>query len=609
MDELASYTAAPGSAPSRYACTDLNSPKSSIFGGTQSHGKSNHMSAVRALGLFHDLQEYVTTLEETTAEQKKQLGQLKDEKRDIEKVLMKGLHAPDKQPYIQPFQESEVANLPPRLRALFSDNKVLKEEIRKYKARVQATERQASEQEHKVQALQEQNCKLKAALQACSTSEEDVADHKKLQQQLEEAVRVAEKLQHRCGVLQLKLDTDSRSHRQALATAARERQALEQQIAALKSDIEVKDKEVRAQALTAKQAQRKLEEQKQHAAKVTATAGQRVQEAVAAEAARLKQLEDSRVHLMLCIIRDTSAAAPTGKHAPVSVCESGVVARPAPALMSTGPSRYSQEEAAVVVQAAVRGHLTRKQVIHMRHQQERAAVLIQAGARGMKARKEVQTIRQHQQEEHAVVAYSGSGRESMPGTSSSTGQQPGGGGGAADLPMELPSAVAPAQLHSRPSTTPGSAIASVSGARGAARGTSGNGQQVKSASGTSHSRQHTPAGGRTGGKAVASASATTSFHAATPATPSSGRAASRAAASKPWRANNSNKALNCAGKTAAVTAPEAQAAVTAGNSASNKQQDAGIAAGGVVGHDDSSSVPFKPVGRAAASTSSSGKHQ
>lgn len=68
------------------------------------------------------------------------------------------------------------------------------------------------------------------------------------------------------------------------------------------------------QALTAKQAQRKLEEQKQHAAKVTATAGQRVQEAVAAEAARLKQLEDSRVHLMLCIIRDTSAAAPTGKH-------------------------------------------------------------------------------------------------------------------------------------------------------------------------------------------------------------------------------------------------------------------------------------------------------
>lgn len=60
-------------------------------------------------------------------------------------------------------------------------------------------------------------------------------------------VVVLQKLQHRCGVLQLKLDTDSRSHRQALATAARERQALEQQIAALKSDIEVKDKEVRAQ--------------------------------------------------------------------------------------------------------------------------------------------------------------------------------------------------------------------------------------------------------------------------------------------------------------------------------------------------------------------------
>jgi hypothetical protein len=117
-----------------------------------------------------------------------------------------------------------------------------------------------------------------------------------------------QKLQHAHQVLQLKLETDARTHKQALAAAARERQQLEQQLEQLHLQLEAKDKEARASALAAKQAQRKLEEVKGSAAKAVAGVNARVAEAVAAEAARHKQMEDARVHLMLCVIHDPDSS-------------------------------------------------------------------------------------------------------------------------------------------------------------------------------------------------------------------------------------------------------------------------------------------------------------
>jgi hypothetical protein len=118
----------------------------------------------------------------------------------------------------------------------------------------------------------------------------------------------AQKLQHAHQVLQVKLDTDARTHKQALAAAARERQQLEQQLEQLQQQLDAKDKEARANALAAKQAQRKLEEVKSSAAKAVAGVNARVAEAVAAEAARQQQMEDARVHLMLCILRDPGSS-------------------------------------------------------------------------------------------------------------------------------------------------------------------------------------------------------------------------------------------------------------------------------------------------------------
>jgi hypothetical protein len=147
---------------------------------TAQKGKGGHISALRSLGLLHELQEYVSACVETQQQQEKELGKLKAEKKEVERVSsasssyhnlelstscsqqqlpciqsdhvlrvvhcygqhgcvltlgvmlfamqvlkQKALRSADKQqPCLQQFQASEISDLPPRLRALFEDNKV-----------------------------------------------------------------------------------------------------------------------------------------------------------------------------------------------------------------------------------------------------------------------------------------------------------------------------------------------------------------------------------------------------------------------------------------------------------------------------------------------------
>lgn len=113
-----------------------------------------------------------------------------------------------------------------------------------------------------------------------------------------------QKLQDAHQVLQQKLTTDAKLQKQALAAAAKERHQLQQQAQELQQQLEDKDKEARANALSAKQAQQRLQDIRTSAAKSLAGVNAKVAEAVAAEAAKHRALEEARVHLMLCIIRD-----------------------------------------------------------------------------------------------------------------------------------------------------------------------------------------------------------------------------------------------------------------------------------------------------------------
>jgi hypothetical protein len=53
---------------------------------TAPKGKGGHISALRSLGLLHELQEYVSACVETQQQQEKELGKLKAEKKEVERV-------------------------------------------------------------------------------------------------------------------------------------------------------------------------------------------------------------------------------------------------------------------------------------------------------------------------------------------------------------------------------------------------------------------------------------------------------------------------------------------------------------------------------------------
>lgn len=52
----------------------------------QKGGRGGHISALRSLGLLHELQEYVSACVETQQQQEKELGKLKAEKKQVERV-------------------------------------------------------------------------------------------------------------------------------------------------------------------------------------------------------------------------------------------------------------------------------------------------------------------------------------------------------------------------------------------------------------------------------------------------------------------------------------------------------------------------------------------
>ena len=49
-------------------------------------GKSQHLAQIRSLGLLHDLQDYISSVETLASDQKRELERVREEKRDMEKV-------------------------------------------------------------------------------------------------------------------------------------------------------------------------------------------------------------------------------------------------------------------------------------------------------------------------------------------------------------------------------------------------------------------------------------------------------------------------------------------------------------------------------------------
>ncbi|KAG2422995.1 hypothetical protein HXX76_015593 [Chlamydomonas incerta] len=220
--------------------------------------KSSHLQQIKSLGLLHDLQDYIASVESLAAEQKKELERVKEEKRDMEKFLARAEAHAERQSGGAglDFTVSEVADLPPRMRALVEDNRGLRDTVKNYKKRNQTLEHTVTQQQNQVLALSEANERLKAQLAECSRTPAEVEREESLKKQLELKTRQVENLEHSLGVLRGKVDTDSKLYRQNLSAAAREKDALKRQLVASTKSLEEKDKDMRALQLELRKAKR-----------------------------------------------------------------------------------------------------------------------------------------------------------------------------------------------------------------------------------------------------------------------------------------------------------------------------------------------------------------
>ncbi|GIL78973.1 hypothetical protein Vretimale_190 [Volvox reticuliferus] len=233
----------PGSTLVAYQPNGANAPRT-----PGRMGKSQHMAQIRSLGLLHDLQEYISSVECLAAEQKRELEKVREEKRDMERCLARAeVAAQERGPGpVLDFSVSEVADLPPRLRALVEDNRGLRELVKRYKFRNASLEHQLVQSQAQILALADANERLKQSLAECSRTPAEVEREETLRRQLEVKTRQVENLEHGMGILRAKLETDSKLYRQNLASAAREKDALKRQLVAANRVVEERDKEVRA---------------------------------------------------------------------------------------------------------------------------------------------------------------------------------------------------------------------------------------------------------------------------------------------------------------------------------------------------------------------------
>ncbi|KAL6763940.1 hypothetical protein V8C86DRAFT_2484466 [Haematococcus lacustris] len=308
-----------------------------VPGGKNSPKSNGHVGAVRSLGLLHDLQEYITGVEALTLEQRQQLERLKGERRDAERVLYRLEVQSDRGGALNDFfRASEVADLPPKLRAVFEENRLMKEKLRKYKARTMLLEQQVSQRNSQILVLEGTIVSLKQQLALCSRTPDDVAREGELREVLSQREKLIATMEHQVQVLRQKLETDSRLQRQNLQGAKREQESLKRQIVQAAAGIEERDKELRAARLEVRRLQRHLapgrkslgkalyivpddEEEPSYQPSPTHLSPQQpIHQQQPSPPASRQPTPAEKIHLMLCVLSDqpSQANSPQGDQLP-----------------------------------------------------------------------------------------------------------------------------------------------------------------------------------------------------------------------------------------------------------------------------------------------------
>jgi len=357
--------------------------------GPASAYKSPQMSTVKALrsqSLISNLQAYIDSVEELAAQRKLELDKVVEREKELERDRRK-----EKRERVARSEEFDtITDMPPKLRSLTEDIKVLKDRVKKYKEKCTAHERTISAQQSQILKLTDKVAGLEETLQRCNRNPKQVMDEQRMLEELKSKQSTIEDLEHRLLVVTKSKEVETKKTRAIFADARRKEEDFKQEVAELKQLIEEKDKENRSGALKIRALQKKLEPQRR------------------APVPKPDPIPEPRPQpspsstFMTQAVPDAEAPEPTSVQLVVIVRGDGE----APAFAADGGEELFGEDAeaaAVRIQAVHRGRTARKQVLAEKEETAAAATRIQAVHRGRAARADVAAKRAAKQEEEEMA--------------------------------------------------------------------------------------------------------------------------------------------------------------------------------------------------------------
>eukprot|EP00798_Chlamydomonas_sp_ICE-L_P020695 gene20695-27498_t len=209
---------------------------------------SGHIATMKSLGMLHDLQDYMSSVEGLAAAHKRHNDQADAEKRASKQRVQR---APPRPSGIE-FHQTEVEEQPPMLRAIFEENRVAKEKIRKYRAQNIELEESLARSNKRVLSLEETVKNMKQQQEKGTSTATEHRAVITLQAQVDKDARCIKVLEHDMKVQQQKNATDAKQSQQSARAASRREEVLKRQLIASKTEAEELRLELRAAMLEVK---------------------------------------------------------------------------------------------------------------------------------------------------------------------------------------------------------------------------------------------------------------------------------------------------------------------------------------------------------------------
>ncbi|KAK3277574.1 hypothetical protein CYMTET_14426 [Cymbomonas tetramitiformis] len=338
--------------------------------------KSVHLNVMKSMSMLHDLQDYIAGVEKVAAARKAELQKLHNEKKEYER-RMRTAARKDARHVDNDFSNfSNKLDEATKVRSLNEDIKFLKDKVKKYKEKCVAGERTITAQQHQIISTQERLKVVSEALRATGKNPKQVFDEQAILEELKRKDDKIADLEHRLSVITRSKEVEIRKFQVHNGLHKNDLDILKAEIESLRRSCEEKDKMIRMDAMKIKSLAKQLEPMRRQLSKpkevlkrspeqqsflatesslfLTQPSEQAVPEPVKPAPAPAPT-DEREVVVMLCMIGQLEQIMMAEKLEPAASAEEE------PKVTVTELPEGA-EEAAVKIQAHMRGCLTRKEM-------------------------------------------------------------------------------------------------------------------------------------------------------------------------------------------------------------------------------------------------------